>query len=367
MIGVGVVGCGRISEQYLTNLTTSFPATVKLVSCADLDPDAAKLVAEQFNVARSVTPEDLYADPEVDVVLNLTNPWAHHAVNVAALRAGKHVYAEKPLGMTRDEALDMMAIAEKAGLRIGCAPDTFLGAGLQTCRKLIDEGWIGKPTAAYSRITMVGARMTGRYQSKRIGGVLLDMGPYYITALIALLGPARRVAGVSIDAATAGAQNRLVSDMKSSDFGQTVQIETPVTVAGSLEFDGGVVGQVLTTTGGHAYGPFVEIIGTEGVLQVPDPNMFGGPVIVRRAGGESAEIPLTHQYNDRNRGLGLVEMMYAVEQNRPHRASASLAYHVLDIMLSLVETSESGEYRNLERVCERPEPFVPGYFASPLL
>ena len=363
MINVGVVGCGRISNQYLTNLTTNFPATVKIASCADLNLDAANAVATEFGGAKAVAPDELYADPDVDVVLNLTNPWAHHAVNVAALRAGKHVYAEKPLGMTRDEALDMMAVAEKSGLRIGCAPDTFLGAGLQTCRKLIDEGWIGKPTAAYSRITMVGARMAGRYQSRQIGGVLLDMGPYYITALIALLGPARRVAGASV----AASSSRTVTDMKAGDFGGVVDIETPVTVAGTLEFDDGVVGQVLTTTGGHSYGPFVEIIGTEGVLQVPDPNMFGGPVVIRRAGGESAHIPLTHQYDDRNRGLGLVEMMYAVEQNRPHRASAKLAYHVLDIMLSLVESSESGTYRTLERVCERPEPFVPGHFASPLL
>lgn len=362
-IRVGIVGCGRISNQYLTNLTTWFPATVSLVAAADLNADAAKAVADEFSVERPCTPDELYAMDDVDVVLNLTNPWAHTDVNLAAIGSGKHVYAEKPLALEREDAVRVLDAAKEAGLRVGCAPDTFLGAGIQTCIKLVDEGWIGTPSVAHASITMGGVNMNARYQSAGIGGVLMDMAPYYVTALVAMFGPVRRLAGL----ARTSAGERVISDMRRSDYGETIAVESPTTVIGSLEHDTGVFATLTATLDSHRYGPSLSVIGSEGVLTCNDPNMFGGAVVVERKGQEPRQVPLTHQYDDRNRGLGLVEMVYAARAGRPHRASGELGLHVLDVLLGLKASSEDGRYRNLERVCERPEPFRPGHSESPLL
>ena len=359
---IGVVGCGKISDQYLRNLTEWFPSTIELAACADLDMDAANAVAGEFGAGRACTPDEVYADSGIDAVLNLTNPWAHTRVNLAALEGGKHVYAEKPFALTREDARTVMDTAKRKNLRFGCAPDTFLGAGIQTCIKLIDEGWIGRPAVARASITM-GAGMNARYQSSGIGGVLMDMGPYYVTALIAMFGPVKRLAGFSSLSTT----SRTITDMRRPDYGDRFPVESPTTVAGTLEHAGGVFAHLTTTLDSHRYGPELSVIGTEGVLTCNDPNMFGGQVIVSRSGSEPMQVPLTHQYNDRNRGLGMVEMLVAAEAGRPHRASAELSYHCLDVLLGLKESSERGEYYTLERVCDRPRPFVPGHVESPLL
>ena len=359
---IGVIGCGRIANQYLTNLTTWFPASLKIAACADLDNDAAKAVAEEFGVPRACSPRELLADPEIDAVLNLTNPWAHTQVNLAALESGKHVYAEKPFALTREDARTVLAKASDTGLRFGCAPDTFLGAGLQTCIKLIDEGWIGKPAVARGSITMT-TGLSARYQSGGIGGVLMDMGPYYITALVAMLGPVVRLAGFS----TTSNAMRTITDMRRPDFGETFTVESPTTVAGTLEHEGGVFSHLTTSVDGHKYGPELSVIGTEGVLTCNDPNVFGGTVTVERRGGEALQMPFTHQYNDRNRGIGLVEMLHAHEAGRPHRVTGELAYHCLDVMLGLKESSDGGTYAVPEQICERPRRFVAGHIDSPML
>lgn len=359
---IGVVGCGRISNQYLTNLTTWFPSTIELAACADLNMDLATSVAEEFNAGRACTLEELLEDSQIDAVLNLTNPWAHTEVNLAALEAGKHVYTEKPLALNREDGRMVLQKANEKRLRVGCAPDTFLGAGLQTCIKLIDEGWIGRPTVARGSITMH-AGMTARYQSAGIGGVAMDMAPYYVTALIAMLGPVKRLAGF----ARYSSRSRTITDMRKPDYGETFSVESPTTVAGTLEHAGGVFSHLTATLDSHKYGPELSVIGTEGVLTCNDPNMFGGTIVLQRPGSEPMQIPLTHQYADRNRGLGLVEMLIAEKAGRAHRASGDLGYHCLDVLLGLKESSESGSYYTLERVCERPRPFVPGHVESPLL
>lgn len=362
-IRVGIVGCGRISNQYLTNFTTWFPSTVSLVAAADLNAEAAASVAREFSVERPCTPEELYAMDDVDVVLNLTNPWAHTDVNLAAIASGKHVYTEKPLALERDGAVRVLEAARTAGLRVGCAPDTFLGAGIQTCIKLVDEGWIGTPSVAHASITMGGVGMSARYQSAGIGGVLMDMAPYYVTALVAMFGPIARVAGL----ARISAGERLISDMRRPDYGETIGIESPTSVVGSLEHASGVFATLTATVDSHTYGPSLRVIGTEGVLTCNDPNMFGGAVVVERKGQEARQMPLTHQFDDRNRGLGLVEMAFAADADRPHRASGELGLHVVDVLLGLKASSEDGRYCVLEPVCDRPEPFRPGHSESPLL
>ena len=360
---VGIMGCGRISNQYLQNFRDWFPATVELAACADINADAARAIAKEYGIARVESPEELIADSGVDVVLNLTNPWAHTEINRAALDAGKHVYAEKPLALTREDARTVIELADEKGLRVGCAPDTFLGAGLQTCIKLVDEGWIGEPSAATAQIVMGHAATSARYQSAGIGGVLLDMGPYFVTALIAMFGPVRRVAGFT----RVSAESRTITDMRHAEFGTSFPVEAPTTVAGTLEMDAGVLAHLTTTVDGHTYGPSLSVVGSEGMLVCNDPNMFGGEVWIERRGGERLRMPLTHQYNDRNRGLGLVEMMVAADAGRPHRASGRLAYHCLDTLLALTESAADGRYREPERMCERPERFAPGHVASPLL
>lgn len=361
MIAIGVVGCGKISRQYLENLTGMFKGVAQVVSCADLDLDVARATASEFGIPKAYKPDDLYKDREVSVVLNLTNPWAHAEVNTAALEAGKHVYAEKPLALDREAAQQVMQLARKQNLRVGCAPDTFLGAGLQTCRKLIDEGWIGEPSVVRGVITMHGARLLGRYQTKRVGGVLLDMGPYYITAMVALFGSVQRLAAVARSAERAG----VIADPNASNYGESVSIETPVTVSGTLDFANGMVGQLTTTTRADRYGPSLEVIGTEGTLICNDPNMFGGPVLLRRGNEELREVAHTHPYVNRNRGLGLLEMIKSAEAGLPHRASDELAYHVLDIMLSLTESSESGKFAGLDSSVERPRPMPFGRHTDP--
>jgi len=360
-IRAGVVGCGQISRQYLENLTGWFPSTVEIVACSDLDAGLAGAAADEFGGA-ACTPEELYANPDVEVVLNLTNPWAHTQVNLAALQAGKHVYTEKPIALDRKDARTVLETAARRGLRLGCAPDTFLGAGLQTCIKLIDEGWIGTPAAVHGSIMMARATVP-RYVSARIGGALLDMAPYYITAMVAMFGPVTRLAGF----AARSFGERAVTDMRRSDYGERFAAEAPTTVAGTLEFASGVLGHLMTTVEGHRYGPELSVIGSEGVLVCNDPNMFGGDVVVERGDGERMRIPLTHQYRDRNRGLGLVEMMLAERGGRPHRAAGELGYHCLDVMLGLTESGGSGAYYSPERVCERPQPLRPGHVDSALL
>lgn len=352
-----------ISEQYLSCLKRWFPQTVELAACADLNPALAQSVASTFGISRSCSPDELYAAYDIEIVLNLTNPWAHPEVNRAALEHGKHVYAEKPLALTREPANGVLELARKNNLRVGCAPDTFLGAGPQTCRRVIDQGWIGTPVAAHALIMM--SHSSERYNSEQIGGALLDMAPYYVTAFVNLFGPVRRVSGM------AEWPLREITNREPADpgFGSTAPVVAPMTVAGTLEFDGGVVATLTTMANGFAYLPQFEILGTEARLVANDPNMFGGPVTLvrnevgvgddgRRSTERSYEIPLVNPYRERNRGLGLAEMAFAIDAGRPHLATGELAYHVLDVMLALRESSADGRYRKLESGVPRPSPFV---------
>lgn len=361
---IGVVGCGRISRQYLSCLQENFPAVIHLERCADIHIEAAQKVAEEYGIAKESTPDDLYADPTIDAVLNLTNPWAHAEVASAALRAGKHTYGEKPLTLDRDAAREVLELADKLNLRVGCAPDTFLGAGLQTCRKLIDEGWIGRPLMAHATITM--SVTSERYNSPAVGGVVMDMGPYYVTALVHLFGPVRRVMGFCHTRSWARRNN----DMRSSEFGAVLDATSPTTAVGVLEFDDGVLATFAATADGTAYGPRLEIVGSEGNLTANDPNMFGGPVTVHRRGSDPAAVPPTHQYTQKNRGIGLVEMLFAEAAGRPHRASAELGYHVMDVLLGLQESSVTGQAylpaRDVAgRPVMRPEALLPGHTNNP--
>jgi len=353
-VGVGVIGCGRISGQYLENLVRRFSFCLQVVACADLVPAHAKQRAQEYGLDRVCPVDELLADSQVELVVNLTVPAAHYEVTMAALDAGKHVYTEKPLAVTRQEGRQLVDTAAKRGLLIGGAPDTFLGAGLQTCRKLIDDGWVGTPITAQALIAM-GVNVE-RYHKRGVGP-MFDMGPYYVTALVALLGPVKRVSG----SAQLPFATKANPDPQAPDFCQSYTVDTPTNVSGVLDFCSGAVGVVTTTCEVFGYNPRLEVYGTEGILTCNDPNMFGGPVCIQRRGGERQEVALTHYYSDRNRGLGIADMAYAIRDGRAPRASGDLMYHVHDVMHAVHDASRENTHVYPESRVERPMPFPAGY------
>ncbi|WP_318153761.1 Gfo/Idh/MocA family protein [Paenibacillus vietnamensis] len=355
-----MIGAGVISGIYLKNCTGMFDHIVEVKAIADLVPELARKRAEEFNVPHAYTVDELLADPEIEIVLNLTAPAAHAPLNLKALHAGKHVYTEKPFALTREDADEVLALAEQKGLLVGCAPDTFLGAGIQTCIKLIDDGWIGKPYAANGTIIM-GNASGGMHPNFRnflkLGGdPLMDMGPYYLTALIALLGPVRRVTG----SAQQLNKELTILNPKSPAFGQTVPVEAPTNVTAVLDFANGAVASLQAAKESFGYAPRLEIFGTEGNLTVPDPNFFGGSIFIKFANGEAKEMPHSHPFAEEGRGMGVADMAYAILSGRANRASGRLARHVLDISLGIFEASAADRHIYLESAVERPQPLPLG-------
>ena len=355
---IGIIGCGAISGIYFQNCNGNFQ-NLEVAACADLDMSRAKVQAEKYGVAKACTVDELLADPEIQIVVNLTVPKAHASVAIAALKAGKNVHGEKPLSINRADAKAILALAKKKGLRVGSAPDTFLGAGIQTCRKLIDDGWIGRPVSCTAFMQCAGHESwhpSPEFYYEMGGGPMLDMGPYYLTALVNLLGPVKRVTGSTQSAF----KTRTITSKPK--FGKIVPVETPTHIAGVMDFASGVVGTIITSFDVVAHHlPNIEIHGTEGSLQVPDPNCYGGPVrIFRRGMKEWQDVPLTHGYAENSRGIGVADMALAIRQKRPHRANGDLAYHVLDLMLSFREASEAGRHIAIKSTCERPAPLPMG-------
>ena len=270
----------------------------------------------------------------------------------ATLEAGKNAYVEKPLSITREQGRDLLATAQAKGLRIGGAPDTFMGAALQTCRKLIDDGAIGQPIAATAFMLGRGVETwhpNPEFFFKPGGGPMFDMGPYYLTALISLLGPIKRVTG----SAQISFPERQITSQPLA--GQTIIVETPTHIAGVMDFVGGAVGTIITSFDTWAHNlPPIEIHGSLGSLSVPDPNMFDGTVKLYRE-GKWEEVPLTHGYAENSRGIGVADMAYAIQEGRPHRASGELTFHVLDAMHGFLEASQQGRHYILESQGVRPE------------
>jgi predicted dehydrogenase len=354
-VKLGVVGCGNISGIYCKNAKQL--QALDLVACADLIRERAEAKAAELGIPRVLSPEDLYADPEIEMVLDLTVPKAHAQVAMAAIAAGKSVYNEKPLAVTREDGAKIIEAAKAKGLLVGCAPDTFLGAGIQTCRKLIDDGWVGEPVGAVAFFTCRGHERwhpDPEFYYEVGGGPVLDMGPYYTTALINLLGPVRRVSG----SVRKTFETRTITSRPK--YGKVIPAEVPTHVVGTLDFASGAVATIMLTFDvWEANLPRIEVYGTLGTLSVPDPNIFGGPVRVW-LNGEWKEVPLTHGYAENSRGLGVADMAAALRSGRPHRASGELAYHVLDVMQSIQEASDTGRYVKIKSKCRKPAPFPMG-------
>ncbi|MBD0383554.1 Gfo/Idh/MocA family protein [Paenibacillus sedimenti] len=357
---IGIIGCGNISAIYMKNIPKF--AHLELVACADLDLTRAQARAEEFGIAKAYTVDQLLADPDIDIVINLTIPAAHAEVCLQVLEAGKHVYVEKPLAVTREEGLRILEVARRNGLLVGSAPDTFLGGGIQTCLKLINDGWIGTPVAATAFMMSRGHENwhpDPEFYYQKGGGPMFDMGPYYLTALVALLGPIRRVTG---SAGISYPERTITSEKK---HGQKIAVETPTHIAGVLDFHSGAIATLVTSFDikGGTQLPNIEIYGSHGSLRVPDPNTFGGPIYIRKTGTEWEPIPLTHGYTDNSRGLGVAAMAHAslTGQNDAHRASGELAYHVLEAMHGFHDASDSGTHYLMQSSCEKPAP-LPVHF-----
>jgi predicted dehydrogenase len=350
----GIIGIGNISGIYLQNLTTVFADRVELLGCADLLGERADAAAGRYGLPkRYASPDQLIADPDIDIVVNLTIPNAHYDVCAAAVAAGKHTYVEKPLCIELEQSKQLLAAADAAGVRVGGAPDTFLGGGLQTCRKLIDDGWIGKPIAATAFMTGHGHESwhpAPEFYYKKGGGPMFDMGPYYLTALVNLIGPVESISGAT---RITFPERTITSEPLR---GTVVTVDVPTHVAGTLEFGNGAVGTVIMSF--DIWGanlPCIEIYGTEGSLSVPDPNTFGGTVLLKRAGAaEWAAIPYSHGYTENSRGLGVADLAEAVHAGTPHRASGSLAAHVLEVMHGVHLAAESGERYRIGQPAEQP-------------
>jgi predicted dehydrogenase len=356
-IPVGIIGCGNISAIYLENGKLLEP--FEIVAVADIEMDRARARAEEYGVPRACTVDELLADPQIQIVINLTIPAAHAEVALQVLGAGKSVYNEKPLSVQREDAQRLLALAREKGLRVGCAPDTFLGGGIQTCRKLIDDGWIGEPVAAVAFMPSHGPESwhPNPYFFYQVGGgPMFDMGPYYLTTLVTLLGPVRRVTG----SARITFPERTITSQY--NYGDKIQVNTATHIAGVMDFASGAVGTIITSF--DIWGanlPRIEIYGSQGSLSVPDPNTFDGPVRIRRAGAQEwSDVPLTHGFTKNSRGLGVADMASAIRNGRPHRANGELAYHVLDLMHAFHDASREDRHIKIESSCERPAPLPLG-------
>lgn len=352
-VGVGLIGAGNISDQYLTSLTR-FP-DVKVLAIGDVLEDRAREQAEKYGVPRSGGVEVVLGDPDIEIVVNLTIPAVHVEVSEAILAAGKHVWTEKPIGVDRASSLGMLEKADAAGLRVGVAPDTVLGPGVQTAKRAIARGDIGRPLFAQTTFQWQGPEIfhpNPAFLYAVGGGPLLDMGPYYVSALVHVFGPVAAVAALGLK----GSESRAVQ--VGPQAGQQFPVEIPSTVSALLQFEEGGQAQSLYSTDSpllrHGV---VEISGTEGTLVIPDPNTFGGAITITRPLKEAVvpPAPVVQEVLDvpqegvlAGRGLGLLDMARSIRAGRPHVATGRFGYHVLDTLLSIEESVESRSFVPVE-------------------
>jgi predicted dehydrogenase len=357
-IRVGVVGCGTISSAYFKGMAL-FPDLIEVAACADLDHARARDKAEEWKIDQSGTVDELLENPEIDLVVNLTVPQAHAPVNLAALKKGKNVYCEKPFALSGVDGREVLEVARRSNLLVGTAPDTFLGAGLQTCRNLIDQGAIGVPVAATAFMACHGHEgwhPNPEFYYAKGGGPLFDMGPYYITALVSLLGPVSRVSA----SARMTFPTRTVTSQPL--HGRLIQVETPTHYSGTLDFVSGAIATVIMSFDvWKSKLPTLEIYGTEGTLGCPDPNQFdeGTGIYLWKNSSEWHDVPLSHTHRV-SRGIGVADMAMAMRSLRSHRCSGELGCHVLEVMEAFGRSSETNSYVEIASSCRLPDPFPQG-------
>jgi predicted dehydrogenase len=364
---VGVVGCGNISTTYFN--TAPLFRGIEIAACADLNQGLAEARAKDHGI-KAMTPEALIASPGIDIVLNLTVPAAHAAVSLAAVKAGKHVYSEKPLTLSLKHGLALKAATEKHGVKLGCAPDTILGGAHQLARKAVDDGVIGKVTAGTAVIMGHGMEHwhpNPDFFFKPGGGPVLDMGPYYIGALINLIGPVKRAAALT----SAATPTRTISSKPRA--GQKIKVETPTNIHALLEFASGATVTLLASWDVWAHRhPLLELYGTEGSLYMPDPNFFGGEVMATARDGTAEVLPGwdhplavgNHPDGDgpplaNYRAAGLADLADAILKRRDPRCSIDRALHAVEVMTAILASGADGRFKEMKTSCTRPKPLPP--------
>ena len=348
---IGIIGCGNISNQYLKNLSAFPDVDVRIV--ADLDADRAKAQAAAYGVPAWGSPEDALADPDVQLIVNLTIPVAHADVSGAAIAAGKHVWSEKPLTLDVASGRALLAAADAAGVRVGCAPDTVLGAGLQSARRLIDSGAIGTPLTALTLLQGPGPQTwhpDPEFLFAPGAGPLFDLGPYYLSVLATLFGPARRVAAIG----RRPRESRVIG--RGPRAGAEFRVAVPTYVAALAEYTAGQAASLLFSWDSPlSRAGFVEITGTEATLAVPDPNGFAGDLRVRKAGDDDWTV-IPSAGAAAGRGSGVVDMARAISEGRPHRATGEMALHVLEMMAAIEKSALGGAFEDVTTRFDMPEP-----------
>lgn len=357
---VGILGIGNISGIYLKTLG-SYRST-KVVAVADLDRSRAEKAAEEYGVPSVLSPDELLASPDVDLILNLTIPKVHGEMALKAIRAGKHVYNEKPLSIDLAEAEQLVSEAKAKGVLVGCAPDTVLGAGIQTARAALDAGMIGQVIGAQATMLARGPEPwhpSPEFFYKPGGGPMLDMGPYYLTALVTLLGGIKKTTGI----AQASFPTRTVGSGPLK--GSIIEVETPTHYVGAAQFENGAIASINVSFDVYfawAQNP-ISIYGSEGTMHVPDPNTFGGEVKVRRHDEEEYRVlPVVHGFAENSRGLGVLDLAHAIQEGRAPRASGDIALHVLEAMLSFEKSSVEERHIYLTSKVEKPLAMSPTEF-----
>lgn len=360
-LGVGVIGCGNISAAYF-RLAPLFRG-IEMRACADINMEAAKARAAEFGL-RAETVDGLLAASDIDIVVNLTIPAAHYAVSKQILDAGKHVYSEKPFVLSVAEGLDLRKRAEKKGLRIGSAPDTFLGGAHQLARSIVDSGKLGRITSGTCHVMNHGMEHwhpNPDFFFQPGGGPILDLGPYYLANLIQLIGPVKQVAALT----TIPYKERTITSKPR--FGQKVPVNTPTTVHALLEFANGAAVSLNASwdVWQHGHSP-MELFGDEGTIYVPDPNFFGGTVRYTQKADPVKKLPkwdhpfaVPNQQHSQGmmanyRAAGLADMAIAIQEGRPHRCSMDLALHAIDVMTGVLKSGETGKFVAMKTTCERP-------------
>jgi predicted dehydrogenase len=354
---IAVIGCGDISKAYAPG--TKSAGNLEVVACGDRNHDAAVAKAEAYGCeARSI--DAILNDPAIELILNLTIPQAHVPVGLQAVEKGKHVYMEKPLALDVDEGRKLVDAADKAGLRVGCAPDTFLGSGIQTAGKLIDDGLMGSIVGGLCAMIVGGHESwhpAPEFYYQPGGGPMLDMGPYYITALVSMLGPVKRVSGFT---KASFSERTCTSEARKGDV---IPVDTTTHQAGTLEFHNGAIVTLITSFDvkhGADCKP-IQIWGTRGSMFVPDPNTFGERERVHFKGATESEwLDVPRAFPDNARTFGLVDMVQAIRDGRPHRANGHLALHVLEVMTAFERSSASDSHVTIDNTCARPLPLPSG-------
>lgn len=367
---IGVIGCGMISGIYLQNLTTTFSKAVEVVACADRNVQKAEQTGEKYGI-QGVDIDTLLADPEIELVVNLTIPSVHAEIGKRALLAGKHHYSEKPLATNWQDAVGLTKLAKEKGLYAVCAPDTFLGGGLQTCRKLLEDGTIGRPVYAQGLMLSAGPETfhpNPRFLYERGAGPLMDMGPYYYAALMSLFGPVTDVTGFGVR----NGQTRQAQNPESPYYGQDFPCDVNTLVSGSLKFQSGVLANVVTAWDmSNPYWlsglPLLQVFGTEGAMILPDPNTFGGVggtpmdtpqnyVLVRKGSGNYEKVEIPYGFTENSRGLGVADFAWCLRHGIEPKINMERSLHIMEILSGVLEAGQCGSGYRMTTTCTIPEP-----------